>query len=523
MKMKRNLLWGMLIGATLSFTSCVNDLDVTPIDPDEESSKTVYDSPEAYYGVLAKLYGGLALTGQQGPAGQGDIGGIDEGVSSYLRGYWYHQELTTDEAVVGWSDQTIKDFHEQDWGAGDIFIRGMYSRIFYQIVLANELIGASNGNSDANIQKYNAEARFLRALSYWHALDLFGNVPFVTEADKVGSFFPKQATKAELFAYIESELKDIETKLNLPTLSANLYGRANQAAAWALLAKLYLNAQVYIGQPKYTEAITYCNKIIASGIYSLNANYHHNFLADNHTSKEFIFTVNFDGARTQSYGGTTFIINAAGSGPIFTALYGYTGGWAGTRTTRQLVEKFPNPQGTVDKRALFWMDGHTLDINDVGKFTDGYAVIKFQNKTSTGANGSNATFPDTDFPMFRLADIYLMYAEAVLRGGTGGSKATAVNYINMLRERAYGNTNGNISEGDLTLEFILDERARELYWECHRRTDLIRFGQFTNGDYVWAWKGGVAGGIKTDPKYNIFPIPSADLNANPNLKQNPGY
>ncbi|MCS6832256.1 MAG: RagB/SusD family nutrient uptake outer membrane protein, partial [Flammeovirgaceae bacterium] len=302
--MKKNQWWAIGLLFLLSLSGCVNDLNVTPIDPDEQTSADVYKTKQGYFGVLAKLYGGLALTGQQGPAGQGDIGGIDEGFSSYLRAYWYHQELTTDEAVIGWNDQTIKDFHEQDWGASDIFIRGMYSRIFYQITLANELIRNGQGSSDADIQKYVAEARFLRALSYWHALDLFANPPFVTEKDKVGSFSPRQTNRKELFNYLESELKDIENKLDDPRPAPNAatYGRANKAAAWMLLAKLYLNAEVYIGEKKYTEAITYCNKIINSNAYRLNANYAHNFLADNHTSPEFIFTVNFDGRLTQTYG-----------------------------------------------------------------------------------------------------------------------------------------------------------------------------------------------------------------------------
>ena len=116
-----------------------------------------------------------------------------------------------------------------------------------------------------------------------------------------------------------------------------------------------------------------------------------------------------------------------------------------------------------------------------------------------------------------------MYAEAVLRGGSGGDKTTAVGYINQLRERAYGNTNGNITAADLTLNFILDERGRELYWEGHRRTDLIRFGQFTSATYLWPWKGGVETGTGVDAHYNLFPIPNTDRTANPNLGQNPGY
>jgi hypothetical protein len=180
-------------------------------------------------------------------------------------------------------------------------------------------------------------------------------------------------------------------------------------------------------------------------------------------------------------------------------------------------------KNSFDHRAMFWTDGQSLDINDIGTFTDGYAVTKWKNVTRSGAPGSSLSYADIDFPMFRLADVYLMYAEAVLRGGAGGDLTTALTLVNDLRIRAYGDATGNITADQLTLPFILDERGRELYWECVRRTDLVRFGQFTNGTYVWPWKGGVKNGTTTAPTYNIFPIPSADVSANPNLIQNPGY
>ena len=512
-------------------TSCTKDLDTIPLNPKTITSATVFDSPAAYKSALAKLYAGLAVSGQQGPAGMPDISGIDEGFGQYLRGYWYLQELSTDEAVIAWNDQTVKDFHYQTWDANDVFIKAFYYRIFYQVALCNEFLRQTTdaklkarGVDDAlkaKIVHYRAEARFLRALSYWHAMDEFGNVPFVTEKDPVGAFFPKQISRADLFAYIESELKAIDT--DLVDARQNEYGRADKAAAWTLLAKLYLNAEVYIGQPKYTECLTYCNKIINAG-YSLKPVYQNLFLADNNlNNNEVIFTVNFDGVHTKTYGGTNFIIHAAVGGTMDPAAFGIAGGWAGLRTTSAFVTKFTDPTGTTDSRAMFWTDGQTLEINDVGKFEDGYAITKFKNVTSTGVAGSDLDFVDTDFPMFRLADVYLMYAEAVLRGGTGGDRVTAVNYVNLLRERAYGNNSGDIAAGDLTLDFILDERGRELYWEATRRTDLIRFGKFTGGSYLWPWKGGVKEGTATDSKYNLYPIPSSDLTANPNLIQNPGY
>jgi starch-binding outer membrane protein, SusD/RagB family len=513
-----------LAGFLFIFTSCIKDLDTIPLDPNITTSATVYDDPAAYRQVLAKLYAGLAVSGQRGPAGMADIGGIDEGFSQYLRGFWYHQVLSTDEAVIGWDDQTIRDFVTHSWGAGDVFIAAMYSRIFYQIALTNEFIReTTDGKLDErgvsqdlrnDIQMFRAEARFLRALSYWHALDIFGNVPFVTEDDAVGAFLPNQIMRPDLFNYIESELLDIIDELAEPR--SNEYGRADKGAAWMLLAKLYLNSEVYLGpgEGKYAECLTMTENVINAG-YALEENYEHLFLADNFNLNEVIFPIVFDGIFTQTYGGTNFIIHAAIGGSMVAADYGMDGGWGGLRTTPQLVNKF-NPN---DQRGMFFTDGQTLEIENISDFTNGYAVVKFKNINRDGTTGSNLAFADTDFPMFRLGDVYLMYAEAHLRGG-GGDQATAVGYVNALRQRAGVS---NILPSGLNLDFILNERARELYWEGHRRTDLIRFGKFTGEEYVWAWKGNVMNGTGTDARYNLFPIPFADITANPNLEQNPGY
>lgn len=518
------------LGLIAFLTSCVNDLDVVPIDPDDQTTATVYDNPAAYKQILAKIYAGLATTGQQGPAGKPDIAGIDEGFSSYIRQYWYHQELTTDEAVIGWNDQTIKDFHNQNWGAGDIFIQGMYARIYYQITLINEFLRETtdgklndrgvSGDLKNQIALYRAEARLMRALSYWHAMDLFGDVPFVTEDDAIGAFLPNQISRADLFDFIESELLDIEDDLVAPR--QNEYGRMDRATDWMVLAKLYLNAEVYTGEKRYTDVITYTKKVIDAG-YELEDEYRLLFLADNNNTKEIIFGVAFDGINTQTWGGTTFITHAAVGGNMNAADFGLDGGWGGTRTTETFVEKFDDPSGATDSRATFFTDGQSLEINDLSVFTDGYAITKWKNVDRNSVPGKNLTHVDVDFPMFRLADAYLMYAEAVLRGGQGGTASEALGYINAIRERAYGDASGNINQNELNLDFILDERARELHWECHRRTDLIRFGRFSNTDYVWPWKGGVKDGVSVNSKYDLFPIPSSDIAANPNLVQNTGY
>lgn len=515
---------------SLSLSSCMKDLDVEPIDDDLNVSSEIYKNPESYRQVLAKCYAGLAVTGQEGPAGNADISGIDEGFSSYLRQYWSAQELTTDEAIIAWNDGNLRDYHDQDWAATNEFITAMYNRVFYQISLVNEFLRETtdskldergvSGELRAEVEEYRAEARFLRAFSYWHALDMFRNVPFVTEKDKVGAFFPEQATAKELFDYLEAELLDLENALVDP--GQNEFGRVDKAAAWMLLSKLYLNAEVYIGEQKYTECITYTDKV-ANSSYELHANYDELFLADNHLVDGMIFSVAFDGLYTKTWGGTTFIVHGGVGGSMDPAEFGIDGGWGGMRTTSAFVQKFGDVFTTTDQRAMFHTDGQSLEIDDIFEFTEGYALKKFKNVTSTGAAGADLTHPDTDWPVFRVADAYLMYAEAALRGGTGGSLTQALTYVNLVRRRAYGDNSGDITQGQLTLDFILDERARELYWEGHRRTDLVRFGRFSNSSYVWPWKGGVKEGIAVDEKYDIFPIPSSDVTANPNLDQNPDY
>ncbi len=512
-----------LVGLLMTLSACT-DLELKPLTG--TTAATVYNDPANYKAVLGKLYAGMAVSGQTGPAGNPDISGIDEGFSNYLRQYWKAQELTTDEAVIAWNDGSLPDYHRMTWSSGNEFITAMYNRIFYQVTLANELIREStdaklssrgiSGQSATDIKAYRAEARFMRALSYFHALDMFGNVPFVTEDDAPGAFLPAQTSRSTLFTYVESELKAIENDLIAP--GANEYGRADKAAAWTLLAKLYLNAQVYTGTARATDAITYANKVIGANVFKIETDYKKLFLADNNTSKEIIFPVTFDGTRTKTYGGMTFLVHAAVGGSMNPADFGINGGWGGNRTTKNLVNLFV----AGDARAMFYSTGQALDINDIGTFTDGYAVTKYKNVTSAGVKGSDANgdFPDTDFPMFRLADVYLIYAEAVLRGGTGGDAATALNYVNQLRTRAKATT---ITAAALTLDFILTERGRELYWEGHRRTDLIRFGKFTDASYVWPWKGNVKDGRGVEAFRALFPIPAADLVANPNLKQNTGY
>jgi len=526
----------ILVVITLAFfmQSCADRLDLQPED-ERLTADAAFDDPAAYKEFLAKIYAGISLSGQQGPAGAADLAGLDEGFSNYLRLYWKMQQLTTDEAIIGWNDGTIQDLHGQTWTAGNEFIRTMYTRLLYQVSLTNEYLRqTTNAKLDsrgvdatlrAEIQTYRAEARFMRALTYWHAMDLFANPPFVTENDPIGAFLPPQIQRADLFAYVESELLAILDEMAAPR--QNEYGRADRAAAWMVLAKIYLNAEVYTGTDRNTDVITYVNNIIGAGYTIPQIPYFHSFLADNDSNgaqDEVIFTIPFDGLRTQAFGGMTFLVHAPVGGTMNPSEFGINGGWFGIRTTPTFVEQFPGEENSADQRALLYTDGQNKDIAEVGPFNQGYAVAKYRNVDVNGNPGQDASgdHTDIDFPMFRLADAYLMYAEATLRGGGGGSMSTATDYINELRGRAYGDTSGNINEADLTLDFIIDERSRELFFEAHRRQDLVRFNQFSDQG-VWQWKGGVPQGTTTNSYRDIMPIPATDLGINTNLEQNTGY
>jgi hypothetical protein len=509
----------------LSLAACT-DLTVEPKSTISEGS--LFSTASSYRTFIAKVYSGLAVSGQQGPSGRPDLDpSFDEGFSQYVRLYWSAQELPTDAAIIGWNDTGLPELVKQTWSSNNGFLVTMYYRIFFQVGMANEFLRQSTdeklserGHNDpalrAEVAEFRAEARFLRALSYWHGIDLFGNIPLVTDETPLGPVPPEQATRQELYDFVVGELADIQG--DLPAPGAANYGRATRTAASMLLAKLYLNAGVYTGTPNYDDARQAAEAVIA-GPYSLDDKYRDMFLADNHTSPEIVFAVTQDGQRTQTWGGTTFLVHAGCGGSIDASTLGINSCWWGLRLKPEAYNLYVAGD---DRASFFHTNGQTVSVLGFDNFNHGIAAPKYSNVTSAGVRGSDLNHVDTDFPMFRLADAYLMYAEAVLRGG-GGSQAQALTYVNALRERAYGNTSGNITAGQLTLDFILDERGRELLWEGHRRQDLIRFGRFSGGTYIWAWKGGTVAGAATGAHLALFPLPANELIANPNLTQNPGY
>ena len=523
MKIKSTWLAAGVVAATFLGATACQDLTVQP--QSQITSANIFTDSTSYASFLAKLYGGLAVTGQQGPAGNADINGIDEGFSQYVRGYWQLQELPTDEAIIGWGDTGLPELNTQTWSATNPFTTAMYARIFYQVALANEFLRQTSdaalsqrGTSaalSATVQGYRAEARFLRALSYYHAVDLFGNVPIVDENFPVGQL-PAQATRADAFAFTESELKAVRGLLP-PSSTGNYYGRASQAAVDMTLAHLYLNAKNWSGTDRSADALAAASAVIGASGATIDNNFQRPFSANNNTSPEMLFSVPFDGVKTRTYGGTTYLIHASIGDSMDPAAAGIDGGWYGLRLRPEAVDRF----AAGDARAnMIQTKNRSKTIASIGNNNDGYGLIKYRNLTTTGAAGSNSTFPDTDYPMYRLADAYLIYAEAMLRGG-GGSRATALGYVNAVRARSSA---GAITDPQLTLGVILDERGRELLWEGMRRQDLVRFGTFSSAG-VWSFKGSqtLPAGKVTEAFHDLYPIPANELSANPKIKQNPGY
>ncbi|WP_299557391.1 RagB/SusD family nutrient uptake outer membrane protein [Seonamhaeicola sp.] len=496
------------------FFSCTDDLEKTPTNI--ITNEIQYSDLEGYKQSLASVYSNLIY-------------------GTFLRYNWEMQEYTTDMAVSTWGDDNNLLYHDLAWSADTPALSFLYNDVLKIVTESNNFIIESSadnlnarGFSSSEIEEievFQAEIKFLRAFCFWVLMDHYGNPPFPTVED-LGNSSPKQIKRADLFDWIESELTQIESKLLDP--GTNERGRPDKAAAWALLSRMYLNAEVYTGEPHYTEAITYSSKVIASG-FSLISDYSWLMLGDNsQNGQEFIWTINYDSS-FQTWYGTNFL--ALGAAGVPQSINGMSGSWSAFRFTQQIPALFPTYDTTIDKRAQFYTDGQQLEVENIKKSTDGFSAFKYRNVDREGnpmpQNNTFGNLSDIDFPVFRLAEIYLIYAEAVLRGGQGGDQSQALNYINRIRGRAYdsdpSSALGNINSSELTLDFILDERARELYWEMHRRTDLIRFDRLTTGTYLWAWKGGVIGGTAVDPKFNLFPIPTPDLLANPNLTQNPGY
>lgn len=534
---KKYFTWIAVAGTVASMSSCVDDLDTVPIDKDDLVSEKVFGADiQAYEESLAKIYAGLVIGGNQGGDAEQDVVGIDGGSqASFIRVLWNMQELASDMAHCCWNDPGIPDFNHISWSASSPWIKGSYYRLFYQINLSNAYIRetadgklSERGCSPETISKikqYRAEARFMRALMYQYALDLYRNVPFVDENSTVGSVRPPQIMKEELFKYIESEMLSCEADLPDPIVGwSDSYGHACRAAMWAALSRLYLNAETYIGEPRYSDCITYSKKVMAAG-YELEPVYGDMFKADNDHSREMILPCRYEGEETMTWGGMTALL-CWGSAE-YQEETNAQGAWQGVRAKSSLYRIFTRENDfDNDSRRLMLRTESTANIeivNEADFVNNGIPVTKYYNVNKDGSKpASNQAY--TDFPMFRLGEIYLNLAEAVLRGGQGATRAEALGLVNDLRRRAYNDKlAAPVSDSEFTLDFMLDERGREMFFEAQRRTDLVRFGRYTGADYLWPWKGGTAEGKAVADTYAVYPLPSDDIGSNENLKQNEGY
>lgn len=549
-------------------TSCTSDLDTMPKDNNQLIAEQVYSTADGYMGVLAKCYASLILTGQNGgDGGNGDLEGANEGHSGYVRCLFYLQELNTDNFLMPSSSNGLRRCLNLDWDASNAsVVKWGYQRLYMSIAYCNEFLrectmdklrsrGLEN-ELGSKCYQYRAEARMIRAYCYAQLVDLYANVPIIDES--VGpKDLPVQKSRKEVFDYTEQELLAIcgeaagcQDMLAEPRSAE--YGNVDKVAAWFQLARLYLNAETWGCGNRYSDCYKYAKKVIDSP-YKLEKDYRWLFLADNDQCTEIIWPLIQDGLRAQSSAGTNFFVKAFVNGPM-NELY-KTGvgskGWGNVRAKTTLVDAFDaadvpfNTADTwgdqkADKRASFMTAlpnqvKETWDANNnmTSTFTRGYGYIKWRNVTRQDQIcASGDTYTSIDFPLMRTGDAYLMAAEAILRGG-GGSRTEALTLVNEIRHRAYMSGNyaragvrsdvsGTIADSELTLDFILAERQRELASELVRRTDLVRFGKFTKGNN-WDWKGGERLGKDVDDHFKVFPIPEDELSNNPTLTQNDGY
>lgn len=501
--------------------SCVSDLDLEPKNPSNVTSLT---SGAQYYQTFVQLYSGLVIAGVNDNS---DISVDDGGAGVYSRQLWNLQELCSDEAFIGknWNDAGLDELDYSTWSADNHWLYESMSRFTFQINICNEFLrkidGAAfvdNPVSTEEIARMKCEARTLRALSYYHIMDCFGVGPYVTEDHNIGTV-PETMRRERMFPLVVEDLK--EAVQGLPLAADQVYGRVSREAGYMLLAKLYLNAEVYTGTPMWQECAVACQEILKTN-NTLAPEYKYLFCGSNDKyvgTGEILWGVPQDNSYTQSYGGTTYLGMGAYNVSIDEKLQkrlGISGtGWGGPRVRPELA----NVISKADKRYLFYTEGLANNLSDIGDWQlpggSGYMCVKYVYTNETDYYNESGgvslnTFNNADWPLFRLADTFLMLAECQLHGVNCDGKS----YFDRVRARA------GLDPADLTADNLLDERARELYWEGHRRSDLIRFGKFTGSDYVWSWKGGIEAGQGIESFRNLYAVPTQYINT---LGQNAGY
>jgi len=578
MNMKKFIKIGVFAVLTVfGMTACVGDLDVESIDPNNVSAI----NPDQ---LLGKIYATLGTTGQQGPAGNGDIEGLDEGTSSLYRMTYELNEFPSDQVFWIWPDVGVDDVRKATWTSDNALVRGAYCRYIFDITLCNTYLD-SYAELDA---AKTAEVRFIRALNYWYLLDMFGACPFNITEDEMAAYakagelmgeyedYPKMISRKNLYDWIEAELLDIEDKL---TVDRNtFYYRVDKVAAQMLLARLYLNAQVYTADPaqeyaiasgtaQWAKAAEYAKKVMDAT--TLASQYKYLFMGDNDNRsavndayKEIILPVAQEGSHIQSYGASLFLLASFYTDGL--PSWGITQSWKCMRTRKQLVSLFfptaanwnvptamENPTGWFTTNAALMEEiakcpyplGDdsvlTAKANDDRALFCNYREYNDSSLIICNLNRENATDkffsgwlctkftnemadPDrerthTDQPDMDLP--LMRAAEAYLTYAEAqfrlGNTADALTTINELRARANATELTSVTENTLR-----DEWGREFFAEGRRRTDLVRLDMFVGKKYGWEYKAGNQFGQKAIESHRVvFPLPLSDVTANPNLKQ----
>lgn len=533
--------------ASVLLASCVNDLDTLPLNKTEPVSEYVYGKDEnAYLSGLGRLYFQFVTNDLT------DLQQMDGGASEIIRAFWSVQETTTDEAKCSWeNDAWVRALNTNTWSeTQNDAVYAVYVRTLQGIALVNEYLRQTtperleargvSADLAGKIDSFRDEARFIRAYLYWMAIDCFGSVPFTTEKSPFGgAYFPQQASRADIFDFCVNELTYLMSDESDMPLPRSNYPRADKGSAAGLLARMYLNSEVYTGVERWTEAKDVCEGIFGMG-YTLCPDYAALFRGDNgenlQARGEMLWTVDYNAEKTQSYGGSSYILSATLASTDITdesRPNGQRNGWAGLRVPYEFVSRYFDVSGqdyltgaydVADKRGeVFYIKGRQESMeNALYSFMNGWSCLKFNNIPFGQTNESYLpqsalkSFADVDFPMIRLGEIYLIYAEACMHLGAEGM---ALPKLRELSSRAGVEPPQQISQ-----EFLVAERARELMWEAHRRTDLIRYGLFHTDAYRWPYKGGDSYAGQSFPEYKcIFPIPPTELATNDKLVQNPGY
>ncbi len=517
------------LSMALLLPSCVDDLDLKPASP---TQKTELTSAEEWQGYFGSLYGSLLYVG--------NLSTSDNGAGTYMRCHWNLQEITADEAIISnkWNDPGYHALNFNTWLTDNEWMFAAFSREFYTARQCTEFIDKANGAKsyleDNDVEAMKAEARVIRGLAYYHMIDLFGRGPWVPGTPTGAT--PPTYDRQQLFDATVSDLVDVINEGHLIPAAQQVYGRLSREAAYMLLAKLYLNAEVYTGTSMYAECAAACQEILKT-ISGLAPEYKYLFCASNDKyvgNGEILWAVPQQVGAMETWGGTTYMtagayiepakddealskaLVRAGAGSWDAERNAFAGPnpWSGVRMRPELSTSFePN-----DKRALYYAGSFNVGVEDLDNYdknSDGYMCVKYTYTTEDDYENNANVAPgsqvcNTDYPLFRLADTYLMLAECQLNGVECNGKS----YFDQVRGRA------GLSPVALTPENLLHERQTELYWEGHRRSDLIRFGRYTGSVYNWSWKGGVYEGVSLPEYRSVFAIPYQYVAT---VGQNPGY